>query len=294
MKKYIGEIGLLSVAAIWGMGFVASQLSLDSRLTPFQILTLRFLISTILMSVIYFKKIKLINRDVLKAGAILGFFLFIAFAFQTIGLQYTTPSKNAFLTATNVVIVPFIGVAIFKKPMDRYGIIGAILACFGAGILTLSGNFTINIGDLLTLVCAIGFALHIFFVGEYVKKFDPILLTILQLAGAFIFSLVSLFVTKETNIVLNEKGIYAVLFLGVFSTTLAFLIQNISQKFTNETRSAIILSTESVFGALASVIFLKEQMTIKIIIGCILIMAAITISETKLAFLNKRAFDSNN
>ncbi|MBU3144848.1 DMT family transporter [Clostridium sp. CF012] len=287
MRKYIGELGLLSVAIIWGMGFVASRVSLDSNLTPFQIMTLRFFISTVIMAAIYRKKLKKINSASLKAGIILGFFLFLAFAFQTEGLQYTTPSKNAFLTSINVVMVPFIGTMLFKKPVDKFGIIGALLACTGAGILTLNGSYKINIGDMLTIICALAFAFHIFFVGEYVKKYDPIAITILQLAVAFILSLIAITVMGQTDIHLNSKGILAVSYLGIFSTALAFLLQNVSQKFTTGTRAAIILSMESVFGALASVMFLGEQMTLKILIGCLLIFAAIITSETKLSFLRK-------
>lgn len=285
MKKHIGEIELLFVAIIWGMGFVASRLSLDSKLTPFQIMTLRFFISTLLMMTIYRKNLRNINRNALAAGIMLGLLLFVGFAFQTIGLQYTTPSKNAFLTAINVVIVPFIGTLLYKRSLDRYGIGGAILACIGVGILTLNGGFNINKGDIFTLICALGFALHIFYVGEFVKKYDPILLTTLQLSFAFIFSLIAIVVMGQTNIHLNSKGILAVLYLGIFSTTLAFLLQNVAQKFTNETKAAIILSMESVFGSLASVAFLGELMTLKIAIGCILIFIAIIISETKLSFL---------
>ncbi|MBZ9685849.1 DMT family transporter [Clostridium estertheticum] len=287
MKKYIGELGLLSVAIIWGMGFVASRVSLDSKLTPFQIMTLRFFISTVLMAVIYRKNLKKINSGSLKAGIILGFFLFLAFAFQTEGLQYTTPSKNAFLTSINVVMVPFIGTMLFKKPVDKFGIIGALLACTGAGILTLNGSFKINTGDMLTIICALGFAFHIFFVGEYVKKYDAIMITIIQLAVAFILSLIAIIVMGQTNIHLNSQGVLAVSYLGIFSTALAFLLQNVSQRYTTGTRAAIILSTESVFGALASVIFLGEQMTLKILIGCLLIFVAIITSETKFSFFRK-------
>jgi drug/metabolite transporter (DMT)-like permease len=288
MKKYLGEIGLFGVTIVWGMGFVASQLSLDSNLTPMQILTLRFLISTILIFIIYIKKVKLISKGSLKAGAILGLLLFLGFALQTVGLQFTTPSKNAFLTATNVVMVPFIGIFVFKKAIDKYGVIGAIMACVGVGTLTLNNSFSINKGDFLTLGCAVAFALHIIYVGEFVKKHDPIILTMLQLGFAFLFSLIALIVYKETNIVLNTKGIMAILYLGIFSTTLAFLLQNIAQKHTNETRAAIILSMESFFGSLFSVLFIHEAMTIKMVIGCILILSAVIVCETKLSFLKKK------
>ncbi|MFL0268157.1 DMT family transporter [Candidatus Clostridium radicumherbarum] len=294
MKKYIGEIGLLFVAIIWGMGFVASRLSLDSKLTPFQIMTLRFFISTLLMLIIYRKNLKSINRNSLIAGIILGLLLFVGFAFQTVGLQYTTPSKNAFLTAINVVMVPFIGILLYKRSLDKFGIAGAVLACIGVGILTLDGGFNVNKGDIFTLICALSFAFHIFFVGEFVKKYDPILLTTLQLSFAFLFSLIAIIVMGQTNIHLNSKGILSVSYLGIFSTTLAFLLQNVAQKFTNETKAAIILSMESVFGSLASVVFLGELMTVKIALGCILIFIAIIISETKLSFLQVGIWKKDN
>lgn len=99
----------------------------------------------------------------------IGVFLFIAFAFQTIGMSYTTASK-CILTAINVVIVPFIGFVLYKRPLDKYGIISSIIAILGIGILSLEADFSINFGDFLTIICAFGFAFHIFFTGEFVKN----------------------------------------------------------------------------------------------------------------------------
>src|SRR3954454_21522744 len=155
MQKYMGEIALTITAIIWGSGFVASSISLE-HFTPYQILAGRFLIGTIILSVIFHKRLKNININTMIKGAVLGIFLYLAFALQTVGLQFTTPSKNAFLTAVNVVIVPFIAFVIYKRKIDSYELFGAIFAMVGVGILSLKLSAEINIGDLLTLGCAFG------------------------------------------------------------------------------------------------------------------------------------------
>lgn len=284
MKNKLADIALAIVAIIWGTGFAASQMALDARLSPFQIMTYRFFISSVLMIVVFWKEFVKIRLPEIKSGAVIGFFLFSSFSFQTIGLQYTTPSKNAFITATNVVMVPFIYWVFLRRKPDKYSIIGAILTIIGISFLTLEGSFSVGSGDLLTLVCALGFALHIISIGYFTKKHSPIQLVIVQMITAFVLSMICLFFTQDA-VTLTPKGIFAVLYLGILSTTVAFLIQNIAQKYVNATKTAIILSTEAVFGTLSSVIFLGESLNLKMIIGCLIIFAAIIITETKLNFL---------
>ena len=288
MKKYIEEIGLFLTAIVWGMGFVGTKLSLDGGLTPLQLITIRFLIASIFINLIFYKRIKEnISKEAIKCGAILGAFLFIAFVVQTIGLVYTTPSKNAFLTAINVVIVPFIGFVLYKRPLDKYGIISSIIAIVGIGILSLEADFSINFGDFLTIICAFGFAFHIFFTGEFVKKHNAIVLTVVQFSVAAVLSLIVQILFNEIKIEAQMSSIIGVLYLGVFSTTVAFLLQTLCQKDVSETKSAIILSLESVFGTILSVIILHEVLTFRMVVGCLVIFCAIIISETKLSFLKK-------
>lgn len=287
MKKTTADLSLALVAMIWGTGFVAAQMALDANLYPFQIMAYRFFISSLLMVIIFWKEFKGIRFPQVKAGAIIGFFLYVAFAFQTIGLQYTTPSKNAFLTATNVVIVPFLYWIILKKAPDKYSMIGALLTIVGISFLTLEGSFSIKAGDSLTLICALGFAMHIISIGYYSNKYSPIQLTIIQMIMAFILSAISFIFTKDTS-PLTTKGSLAIIYLGVVSTTIAFLLQNIAQKYTSATKTAIILSTEAVFGTLASIIILGEKLNSKMIIGCGIIFLAILITETKLSFLKTK------
>jgi len=287
MRKYIGELGLAVVAIIWGSGFVASAVSLE-HFTPYQILAIRFLIGIILLSLVFFKKLKNIKKSTIIKGSIIGIFLYLAFALQTVGLVYTTPSKNAFLTAVNVVIVPFIAFFIFKRKMDKFELFGALLAIIGIGVLSLKLSGGVNFGDLLTLLCAVAFAFHIFYTAQFVKNEDPVLLTVVQMAAATVLGVIVVLFKGETNFSANIEGVSAVLYLGVFSTTIAFLLQTVAQKFTSETKAAIILSTEAFWGMVFSVIILSEVLTAKMAIGAILILAAIIISETKLKFLEKK------
>lgn len=288
-KTYISQIGLLIVAMIWGSGFVGTQLALDGGLTPLQIITLRFFIGALLINLIFFKQIKEnVSKDAIKYGCILGFFLFIAFVVQTIGLVYTTPSKNAFITATNVIIVPFIGFLMYKQKLDKMGITSSILTVIGIGILSLESDFSINFGDFLTLVCAFGFAFHIFFTSKYAVRYNPIVLTAIQFSVAFILSLFTQILMGEGHINAEIDGYLGVLYLGVFSTTVCFLVQTICQKSVEGNKAAIILSTEAVFGTIFSVIILKELVTLRMILGSFIIFVAIIMAETKLSFLKKK------
>ena len=150
MKKWLAIGGLILVTVIWGGGFVASDMALGS-MKPFQIMMVRFLLASVLMGMIsmgqHKKEGKLENRaGAIKAGILMGIALFAGFALQIIGLQYTTPSKNAFLTALNVVIVPFIAFIILKKKVGMKGIIGAIMSVIGVALLSLNGNLTLSLG----------------------------------------------------------------------------------------------------------------------------------------------------
>lgn len=282
MKKYLGIIGLLTVTIIWGGGFVASDMALET-LTPFQIMTVRFLIAAVIMTFLGRKQIPTITKDEVKCGFRLGAALFGGFALQIIGLQYTTPSKNAFLTATNVVIVPFIALVIYRKKIELRSLIGAVMAIIGAGILSLQSDFSLGLGDTLTLLCAVCFALQIFLTGEYVGRIRPTVLNFLQMTTAFVLSAAGLVISRDFVFRPSEKSLLAVLYLGVVSTTITYLLQTVSQKYVDETKSAIILSMEAVFGTVFSVILLHEQVTVRMIIGSVLILSAVLVSEVQLS-----------
>ena len=272
MKKHMGEIGLFTIAIIWGSGFIGTKLALDGGLSPVQTLTVRFFIASLILGTIFFKQIrKNIDKKSLIGGILLGIFSFIGFSTQTMALLYTTVSKNAFITAVNVVIVPFIGFFIYKRKLDKLGIISSFIALSGIGILSLQADFTVNFGDFLTFLCAIGFAFHIFFTGEFSEKYNTYVLVVTQFVVAFLLSAILQIFTDQININATTMGIMGALYLGVFSTAVSFLLQTICQSKVEQTRSAIILSTESLFGAILSVLLLHETVTIRMVIGLSLI-----------------------
>ncbi|RKQ23476.1 MULTISPECIES: DMT family transporter [Clostridia] len=283
MKKWLAIGGLILVTVIWGGGFVASDMALES-MKPFQIMMVRFLLASVLMGVISRgqrkSEEKLKDRaGAIKAGVLMGVTLFMGFAFQIIGLQYTTPSKNAFLTALNVVIVPFIAFVILKKKIGAKGIIGAVMSVFGVALLSLNGNFTVSLGDGLTLFCAVGFAFQIFFTSEFVKKYPASVLNTVQMFTAFVLSAISLMIFGENDFQVTTQGWLSALYLGVVSTTICYLLQTACQKYIDETKAAIILSMESVFGTIFSIMILHEVVTVRMVIGCAVILAAVIISN---------------
>lgn len=288
MRNKLASLALLLTAAIWGTSFAVSQMALDEGLSPFQMMTCRFLISSILMIVMFWKEVKKIRIKEVKAGMAIGTFLFLGFAFQTFGLKYTTPSKNAFITATNVVMVPLIYWLIKKKRPDKYSLVGALLTIIGISLLTLEGSFKVGLGDWLTLISAVAFALQIISIGYYAKKHLPIQLMTIQMLTNFVLSLVALLFTQDA-VSLTSKGWLTVLYLGIPSTTIAFLVQNIAQKYVSASKTAIILATESVFGTISSVIFIGESLNTKMIAGCVIIFVAIMITEVKPGFKNRRS-----
>ncbi|WP_039042296.1 DMT family transporter [Sporosarcina sp. ZBG7A] len=287
MRKYIGEIGLLVTAIIWGTGFPVSAIALD-YFSPYQILAGRFIIGAVLLGVVFYKKMLNLSKSVLLKGGLLGVFLYSAFAFQTVGLQFTTPSNNAFLTAVNVLIVPFIAFVLYRRKVSAFELVGAVLAMAGIALLSLNGSLSVNPGDVLSLLCAVFFAFHIFYTGQFVRKEDAITLTLVQMTVAAVIAWIVIGVKGETALPITTTSATSLFYLGVFSTTLAFLLQTVAQKHVSETKAAILLSMESLWGMIFSIIMLSEIVTAQMLIGAALILLAIILAETKPSFLVKR------
>lgn len=278
MKKTMSVCGLILVTVIWGGGFVASDIALES-LTPFQIMTVRFFLASVFMGILSVKSFQQVSKKEILAGIYMGISLFAGFAFQTVGLLYTTPSKNAFLTSLNVVFVPFITFLALKKKVGAKGIFGAVLSVAGVALLSLNEKFSLSLGDGLTILCAVGFAFQIFLTSEYVKKYRATILNFIQMLTAFVLSVICMTAFGETTFDVTPQGWASVLYLGVISTTVCYLIQTACQKYVDETKAAIILSMEAVFGTIFSMLILHEELTPRMFAGCALILTAVIISN---------------
>ncbi|MCI1945618.1 DMT family transporter [Clostridium luticellarii] len=278
-ESLIADISLLLVALIWGGGFIAAKVALSS-ITPFYLLSFRFLCSGIILYIIFFKKVIKIDRQSFIAGIILGLILYVGQTFQTVGLKYTTPGKQSFLTASYAAMVPFASWLVIRKIPNIYAILAGFLTLIGIGFLSLQQNISIGFGDSLTLLFTVVYSFQIILIGIYARRnINPINLTTVQLLSAGIFTLISALIFEPPMHVPDIKGIYGILYLIIFNTAIAFLVQNAAQKYTSDTRASIILSLESVFGCFLSVLLMGEVFTKKMIIGCIIIFIAVILSK---------------
>ena len=281
MKTRIpGELILLLTAIIWGYGFVAVANSLDN-LTPFQLVLLRFGIAAVILIVVFQKNFRKLKAASLKKGSVLGVLFFIGFSLQTFGIQYTTPSKNAFLTGVNVIFVPVIAFFLFKRKLTRQEVFGAILSVIGIGILTLQTDGQVNVGDLLTLGCAVAFAFHIFFTTLFMEHESAIDIAIVQTLTCAILAGIAVLIEGAPMITPDRTSLISVLYLAIFSTMLTTVFQAYGQKTTSETRSAILLSTESLWGTFFSFLFLGEAMTLRLVVGGLIVFGAILLAQIK-------------
>lgn len=290
MQKYKGELLMLITAIMWGSGFVGMAKGLE-HWSVFQLMAGRFFLASIILSLVFYKKLKLINKAVLWKGGLLGAILFFAFTLQTWGLEYTTASKNAFLTAINVIIVPIIAYIIYKRRIDRFEFIAAGVAIVGIGFLSLQDSLTINFGDFLSILCAFAFAFDIFYTNVFVKSEDVLALTIVQFYTATILSVIGVIILQDYPTTYSAEGIGIIIYLAVFCTGVAYVCQNLGMQYANPTKSAIILSTEALFGTMFSVLLLNELLTGRMIFGCILIFFAILFAEVKPTFKRKKVYN---
>ncbi len=286
-KRVIGaKIALFGATLIWGSSFIVVKNSMDV-MQPHMLLAFRFTIAGILLCLIFSKRLRKLNKDYFIKGGILGTFLFLSYSLQTIGITDTTPGKNAFLTAIYCVLVPFLFWAVDKKKPDKYNIIAAFVGIVGIGLVSLNGDLSIRMGDAFTIAAGTVYAAHIVAVAKFSGERDPILLTIVQFGYSAVYSWVIGLVFEDIPTIWTVGTVSSLLYLAVFATAIALLCQNIGQKYTHPAPAAIIMSLESVFGVLFSVIFYHEIINVKLFFGFALIFVAVILSETKFSFLKK-------
>lgn len=287
LKRILPKFALFSAALIWGSSFFIVKNTVDIFPTNF-LLAIRFTIGCLLLCVLFPKKLTQLNRTCLWQGIVLGLLIFTAYCIQTIGLTDTTPGKNAFLTAAYCILVPFLYWITDKRRPDLYNFSAAFLCLAGIGLVSFDGSFSMRFGDAMTLISALFFAAHIVAGARFGGKSDPILLTILQFGTASVCSWVLGFTTETFPKEIPLNAALGLLYLAVFATTIALLLQNIGLKYADPTSGAILLSLESVFGVLFSMLFYQERLTLRLGAGFLLIFIAVILSETKLSFLRKK------
>lgn len=282
-KRILYKVLLLLVAFVWGMGFPVIKIILNSGLSPNAIVAIRFL-AVFLVLYLYLKlmKIKITKHEIL-IGSISGLALGLGFTLQTVGLVYTTSSKNAFLTGAYVIWVPFFNWIVTKKNPQLNIYLSSILCFIGIGLISLNElQLSLNYGDFLTLLCAIFFSIQIVILGTKIKYGKPIVINTFQMLSAGILALILNIIFENFSIIKVEfTGIQVIslVYLILFNTFAAFMIQTSAQKILYPQTVTLILSTEMIFAALMSYIILDDPITPRILCGGILMFISVIISE---------------
>jgi drug/metabolite transporter (DMT)-like permease len=274
------ELMLLFSAAIWAGTFVIIKYVLE-EVSPFYFLAIRFGFAALVFLLLTSKHLHNTSAAEIKGGIVLGLLLFLGFASQTIGLQYTTASNSALITGVNILIVPFAQYFILKKMVLFENWVGVISATAGLVLLTKPLEHGINAGDLITLICAFSWGFYIIFIDVYTRKFNIYVLVFVQflLVGALSFTLALIFESRA-DIKFTVDGLLFIAYTSVLATLGATFLCNKYQKETTPVRAALILTFEQPGAVVLALIFLKEYFSTLQIIGGLLMILGILFSET--------------
>jgi drug/metabolite transporter (DMT)-like permease len=281
------KLALLTASLIWGSSFFIMKNSVDV-FPMFALLGMRFTLGCVILCLVFVKRLKRIRKTTLLCGAVLGLLLFGAYAVQTMGLKQTTPGKNAFLTAIYCILVPFMFWLTNGKKPDVFNYLAAGLCMAGIGLVSLTGDLFVGAGDALTIAGGVLYAVHIVAVAGMSQKEDPELLTLIQFGMAAVCSWAFSLGSETIPAGIPANAWMGLLYLAVFATTGALLLQNVGQKYTHPAAASILLSLESVFGVAFSMVFYGEALTIRLAAGFALIFFSVIVSETKLSFLVRK------
>jgi drug/metabolite transporter (DMT)-like permease len=287
------ETLLLITAMIWGFAFVAQSSGME-YLGPFSFNGIRFILgATALLPLLYFFSQKsnknqsinhskithsFIDKTHLTGGLLMGFILFIAASLQQIGLLYTSVANAGFITSLYIILVPLIKRLLGHR--IHFSVwIGAVLAIIGLYLLSFKGDFSISYGDLLQLIGAIFWALHIIVIGKFSPKTDAIKLSIMQFSVCGIASLATGFIIEVVELSAILKVLPELLYLGVLSTSVAYTLQVVAQKKVAPENAALIFSLEAVFALLGGWAILNESISTRGLIGCSLMFVGVIISQ---------------
>ena len=280
--KHKGDWLLLLAAFIGGGGFISLKYLLDWGYDPFQVIFGRFLMASVCMCLVYCRRLKRITKQEWKVGVGLGILLAAMFLLMTIGLQYTTPSVNAFLVNIPAVLVPFVCWGIFRQKPSRSCFLAAGMTFFGVCCLSLTADFHMDFGAILSLLSAVAFSLQMAFLGNMTKGCDSVHIAIVENLATLAVMAVILMFTGWDMPALHLPAFLNFFYVGAFCTALYFILQSIGQQSTAPNQAAIIITTEAIFAAFFSAVLYGERMSLRGYIGCAVIFLAMVLAEMPL------------
>ncbi len=283
-KKMKANLLLFIAAFIWGTAFVAQKSG--GAIGSFTFNGIRTFIGGLVLLPLVIrnhkdKSLPLFTKEELTGGIVCGFFLFVAASLQQFGLAYTTAGKAAFITTLYVVFCPILSLIVHKKKTRPLVWLCVVLDVIGLYLLCMTdASFSIQLGDTLVILCAVAFAAQMVSVDNFIDRIDGIKLSCIQFLFSGLLGIICMFIFEGPVSVSNiMTAWFPILYAGVISCGIAYTFQVLGQKEATPTIAALILCLESVFGVLAGAVILGETMTMREIFGCIIMFAAVVISN---------------
>ncbi|MGA2961486.1 MAG: DMT family transporter [Candidatus Korobacteraceae bacterium] len=272
---------LVFITFVWGSTFVLVKNALLDA-APLTFNAVRFGASAVILVVIFRRHLANISRQTVLAGIGVGLCLCSGYQFQNLGLRLTTPSKSAFLTGIAVVLVPVFLAVFWRRRVNGWTLAGVAAAFFGLYLLAVPGDVGlggINLGDLLTLGCAVSFAFQIIVLGRATQKHEFGQIVVVEIATCAVVMAVSAPLLEPVRIVWSPTVLWALGITSLISTCTGFVVQGWAQQFTPPTHTALIFSLEPVFAWVTSYLLLGERLGLRAAAGAGLILAGVLISE---------------
>lgn len=284
-KRTAANIAMLLGAMIWGAAFVFQNMAMD-HIGPFTLGCVRFLLGSLVVLPLTF--IKKLRPDpatdppfprYLKGGVLCGIFLFLGVTFQQYGIIYTTAGKAGFVTALYMVMVPIFAWGFFKRKVSKIMWLVVAVALAGTFLLCISETLSIGIGDVLVFIGAIFWAFQILALERFGQQLDSIKFSIVQFMTCSVLSAIPMFFLEQPTWAGLSAALGPILYCGILSVGIGFTAQTICLKYADAVVASLLMSTESVFAAVFGFLLLGEVLTARQFIGCVLVFAAVVMSE---------------
>lgn len=272
---------LLLASVMWGSSFVASKVCLNSGMLQFEIVFYRFFIGAVLMGILFRKELRKIPAKTWKAGIVLGLVTTASFTLEMYGITMTQTTKAAFITATSVVMMPFLYWLVCHVKPGLRSVCAALIALTGVGFLSLTGgSYVMETGDVLLLFAAVLYDVYGLVTVTIGRESEVAQMTFLQFASTAAFmGLLTLFQGSGGSFTAESVG--AVVYLAVMPTVVCYMIKNVTIRYMSPVRCSLVLSTESVFCAILSAFILKERITLRMLFGIILIFGGVLMEQLR-------------
>lgn len=284
-----GTLMILAASFFWGTTFVAQMTGMEG-LGPFSYAASRFFLGFIFLLIVWLTQRKKRQREKgYKTGFLIGIgsglFMFVASSMQQVSMLYTTAGKAAFITCLYIVFVP-LGAVILGKLIRAENWIGAFLALIGLYLLAIHEDFTFQIGDLILFISSFFWAGQILFIDRFASKVDVLELSVAQIFVCMVMSFFAMMIFEVPTIESISNAWFSIFYGGIMSAGVAFTLQVFGQKYTDPSTAAIVMSFESIFGAVSSWIILGEVMSNREIFGCVLMFIGVLVTQYRTLIRN--------